>query len=100
MPSALLGRKSLDLLRTEAGDTEHGLKRVLGPFHLISLGIGAIIGAGIFVFTGSAAANYAGPALVLSFVVAGIGSALAGVLFAGVGPPIPTSGGAHNLRFA
>ena len=100
MPSALLGRKSLDLLRTEAGDTEHGLKRVLGPFHLISLGIGAIIGAGIFVFTGSAAANYAGPALVLSFVVAGIGSALAGLCYAEFAALIPIAGSAYTYGYA
>ncbi len=100
MPSTLLGRKSLDLLRAEASDTEHGLKRALGPFHLISLGIGAIIGAGIFVFTGSAAANYAGPALVLSFVIAGIGSALAGLCYAEFAALIPIAGSAYTYGYA
>ena len=53
---------------------DNDLKRALGPIHLIALGIGAIIGAGIFVLTGSAAAQYSGPAIVLSFVLAGVAS--------------------------
>ena len=66
----LLKCKPLDMLMQEASDTgEHSLKRALGPLNLITLGIGAIIGAGIFVLTGSAAAQYAGPAIVLSFVL-------------------------------
>ena len=69
----VLKRKPLDMLMREASETgEHSLKRALGPVNLITLGIGAIIGAGIFVLTGSAAAQYAGPAIVLSFVLAGI----------------------------
>ena len=68
----LLKCKPLDMLMHEASETgEHSLKRALGPVNLITLGIGAIIGAGIFVLTGSAAAQYAGPAIVLSFVLAG-----------------------------
>ena len=58
----------------ESGESANGLKRTLGKFNLITLGIGAIIGAGIFVLTGQAAANYAGPAVSLSFVVAGFGT--------------------------
>ena len=70
--SNLLKCKPLDMLTQEASETgEHSLKRALGPVNLITLGIGAIIGAGIFVLTGSAAAKYAGPAIVLSFVLAG-----------------------------
>src|SRR4051812_46722223 len=68
----LLATKPLDMLMSEAGETgEHSLKRALGPINLITLGIGAIIGAGIFVLTGAAAAQYAGPAIVLSYVLAG-----------------------------
>ena len=74
MSSNLLKCKPLDMLTQEAAETgEHSLKRALGPVNLITLGIGAIIGAGIFVLTGSAAAQYAGPAIVLSFVLAGAG---------------------------
>ena len=70
---SLLRTKPLDMLMAEAAESgEHSLKRALGPLNLITLGIGAIIGAGIFVLTGSAAAQYAGPAIVLSFVLAGI----------------------------
>ena len=73
--SRLLVTKPLDVLLNEAQETgEHSLKRALGPVNLITLGIGAIIGAGIFVLTGAAAANYAGPAIMLSFVLAGLRS--------------------------
>ena len=69
--SNLLRTKSLDTLMSEASETgEHCLKRALGPINLITLGIGAIIGAGIFVLTGQAAAQYAGPAIMLSYVLA------------------------------
>ncbi len=68
MGNALFATKSLDVLMREAGDTsEHSLKRALGPVNLVTLGIGAVIGAGIFVLTGSAAALYAGPAIILSY---------------------------------
>lgn len=63
----LLRTKSLDVIMAEAEEGEHTLRRALGPINLVSLGIGAIIGAGIFVLTGAAAAKYAGPAIVLSF---------------------------------
>src|SRR6187397_2129088 len=72
MSSHLLRTKSIELLRAEASATgEHSLKRVLGPINLVTLGIGAIIGTGIFVLTGEAAAQHAGPAIVLSMLVAG-----------------------------
>ena len=67
MGNPLFATKSIDSLLKEAGDTgEHSLKRALGPVNLVTLGIGAIIGAGIFVLTGSAASLYAGPAIMLS----------------------------------
>jgi len=76
--SRFLATKPLDLLLNEAAESgEHSLKRALGPVNLITLGIGAIIGAGIFVLTGQAAAQHAGPAIVLSFVLAGIACAFA-----------------------
>ena len=68
MGNPLFATKSLDTLMKEASDTgEHSLKRALGPVNLVTLGIGAIIGAGIFVLTGSAASLYAGPAIMLSW---------------------------------
>ncbi|MGR4063833.1 MAG: amino acid permease, partial [Vulcanimicrobiaceae bacterium] len=70
--------KPLELILAESGEQHgHGLKRSLGPWHLVAMGIGAIIGTGIFVLTGVAAATRAGPSLTLSFVVAGVVSALA-----------------------
>ena len=76
----LFATKPIDTLLKEAGDTgEHSLKRALGPVNLITLGIGAVIGAGIFVLTGSAAALFAGPAIILSYVLAGVGCVFAGV---------------------
>ena len=83
--SQLFATKSMEQLRAEAAETgEHSLKRVLGPVNLITLGIGAIIGTGIFVLTGQAAAAYAGPAIVLSMVLAGVASASGGPLLRGV----------------
>ena len=78
----------------------HKLKRVLGPWGLISLGIGVIIGAGIFVLSGQAAANYAGPAIVLSFVLSAIGCALAGLCYAEFASMIPISGSAYTYAYA
>ena len=69
----------MDNLMSEADDSEKGLKRTLNAWALIALGIGAIIGAGLFVRTAAAAANNAGPSVTLGFVVAGIGCALAGL---------------------
>ena len=81
----LLATKPLDMILTECAETgEHTLKRALGPLNLITLGIGAIIGAGIFVLTGSAAAQYAGPAIVLSFIWPASGCVFAGPLLRGV----------------
>ena len=74
----LFATKSIARLTADAEDKEHALRRTLGPFQLIALGIGAIIGAGLFSLTGIAAAEHAGPAVVLSFVLAAIGCAFAG----------------------
>ena len=89
------------MLMHEASETgEHGLKRALGPVNLITLGIGAIIGAGIFVLTGSAAAQYAGPAIVLSFILAGIGCVFAGLCYSEFASLIPIAGSAYTYGYA
>jgi APA family basic amino acid/polyamine antiporter len=79
---------------------EHGLRRVLGPVALTSLGVGAIIGAGIFVLTGLAANQYAGPALVLSFVVAGLGCTFAALCYAEFAAMVPVAGSAYAYAYA
>jgi basic amino acid/polyamine antiporter, APA family len=97
----LLKCKPLNVLMTEASETgEHSLKRALGPVNLITLGIGAIIGAGIFVLTGSAAAKYAGPAIVLSFVLSGIACVFAGLCYAEFASLIPIAGSAYTYGYA
>jgi basic amino acid/polyamine antiporter, APA family len=96
----LLKRKSISRIMLEADDEHHGLKRVLGPLDLVSLGIGIIIGAGIFVVTGQAAAVYAGPAISLSFVLSGFGCALAGLCYAELASMIPVSGSAYTYAYA
>jgi basic amino acid/polyamine antiporter, APA family len=99
MASRLFATKSIDTLRADAaGDS--GLKRALGGMDLMLLGIGAIIGTGIFVLTGHAAADYAGPAVVLSFVVAGIASGFAGLCYAEMASMIPVAGSAYTYSYA
>ena len=89
--------KSIDQVQTEF---EHGeLKRSLGPIHLVLFGIGCIIGAGIFVRTGTAAAQYAGPAVMLSFVIAGIVCAFAGLCYAELASMLPVSGSAYTYSY-
>src|SRR6266404_7674280 len=101
MGNPLFATKSLDTLMKEAGDTgEHSLKRALGPVNLVTLGIGAIIGAGIFVLTGSAASLYAGPAIMLSYVLAGIGCVFAGLCYAEFASMIPIAGSAYTYGYA
>src|SRR5690606_36431063 len=78
---------------------EAGLKRVLTARHLLLLGIGAIIGAGIFVMTGQAAANHAGPAIMLSFVLSGLACAFAGLCYAEFSAMIPVSGSAYSYTY-
>ncbi|HZV77107.1 MAG TPA: amino acid permease [Candidatus Babeliales bacterium] len=92
--------KPLARILAEGSDESHGLKRSLGPWALTAMGIGAIIGTGIFVLTGVASATRAGPALTLSFVVAGIVSALAALCYAEVSSKIPISGSAYTYTYA
>src|ERR1039457_2914382 len=99
--SSILIRKPLNMLMEEAQqEGEYTLKRALSSLNLIALGIGAIIGAGIFVLTGSAAAQYAGPAIVLSFVLAGVGCVFAGLCYAEFASLIPIAGSAYTYGYA
>ena len=95
----LLATKSVDRLRADS-EHSHGLKRTLTATDLVMLGIGAIIGTGIFVLTGHAAAANAGPAVVLSFVVAGIASCFAGLCYAEMASMIPVAGSAYTYSYA
>jgi APA family basic amino acid/polyamine antiporter len=92
-------RKPVHVLLADT-EGEHGLRRVLGPVALTALGVGCIIGAGIFVLTGLAANHYAGPALVLSFVIAGIGCTLAGLCYAEFAAMVPVAGSAYTYAYA
>src|SRR5436305_3237573 len=97
----LLAKKPLNLIMSEAHETgEHSLKRALGPGNLISLGIGAIIGTGIFVLTGAASAQYAGPAIVFSFMLAAVGCVFAGLCYAEFASLIPIAGSAYTYGYA
>jgi len=96
----LFRRKPTDRLLAEAAPHEGGLKRVLGALDLTLLGIGAIVGAGIFVLSGVAAARYAGPAITLSFVVAGFACAMAALCYAEFAAMIPVAGSAYSYAYA
>src|SRR4029453_19407114 len=99
MASQLFARKPLSLLLDEMAG-EHRLRRVLGPVQLTSLGVGAVIGTGIFVLTGVAAHDRSGPALILSFVVAGFACALAGLCYAEFASMAPVAGSAYTYAYA
>src|SRR5438034_5823808 len=97
----LLATKPLKVLMAEAEDTgAHCLKRTLGPVNLVMLGIGGIIGAGLFVRTAAAIADRAGPSVVLAFVVAGVGCAFAGLCYAEFASMIPVAGSAYTYSYA
>jgi basic amino acid/polyamine antiporter, APA family len=100
MAKGILRTKSIQDLMDEANNKQHGLKKTLSAMNLTTLGIGAIIGAGIFVLTGQAAAQYAGPAIVLSFVVSAIACVLAGFCYAEFASMIPISGSAYTYSYA
>lgn len=93
-------RKPLSQLLSAASDSEKGLKRTLSAYNLIALGIGAIIGAGLFVRTAAAAAEAAGPGVTLSFLVAAIGCAFAGLCYAEFASMIPVAGSAYTYSYA
>jgi len=100
MAKNLFITKSLADLLQEAHDNKAGLKRTLTGLNLTTLGIGAIIGAGIFVLTGQAAAQYAGPGIVISFIISGIACAFAGLCYAEFASMIPISGSAYTYSYA
>lgn len=91
-------RKSVDQVQREAAN--HHLKRTLGAFHLILLGIGCTIGAGIYVMTGNAAANFAGPGVMLSFIVAGTACGFAALSYAELASTMPVAGSAYTYSYA
>src|SRR5712672_934541 len=99
MKHQLFATKSLSLLLEEMAG-ENRLRRVLGPVQLTSLGVGAIIGAGIFVATGAAARNVAGPALMLSYVVAGMTCVFAALCYAEFASMVPVAGSAYTYAYA
>jgi APA family basic amino acid/polyamine antiporter len=96
----LVAKKSIDQLCREAASDTSGLRRVLGPWHLLFMGVGAIVGAGIFVITGHAAAQYAGPAVTLSFVLAGLTCSFAGLCYAEFASLIPIAGSAYTYAYS
>src|SRR5262245_55336459 len=95
----LFARKSIEVLLVEM-EGDDRLRRALGPMSLTSLGVGAIIGAGIFALTGRAAAQDAGPAIIISFIVAGIGCALAAMCYAELAAMVPVAGSAYTYAYA
>jgi APA family basic amino acid/polyamine antiporter len=101
-PRGFLGRiflrKTVAQVQRETQTSE--LKRTLGPWNLVFLGIGCIIGAGIFVRTGNAAALHAGPAVLISYVIAGIVCAFAGLCYAELSSTLPVSGSAYTYSYA
>ena len=98
--SELMRTKSLERLNSDAEAGEHTLQRTLGPWSLIALGIGAVIGAGLFSLTGIAAAEHAGPAVVLSFAIAALGCAFAGMCYSELAGMIPVAGSAYTYAYA
>src|SRR5262245_42524079 len=97
---SLFATKSVDKLLAESEGGAHTLKRTLGPMSLIALGIGAIIGAGLFVRTAAAIAERSGPSVTLAFIVAGIGCAFAGLCYAEFASMIPIAGSAYTYSYA
>lgn len=93
-------RKPMALLLAEASESEKGLKRTLTAWSLVALGIGAIIGAGLFVRTATAAAQNAGPSVTIGFIVAAVGCALAGLCYAELSSSIPIAGSAYTYTYA
>ncbi len=100
MRSRIFKVKPVQQILSESSDTEHGFKKTLTATNLTTLGIGAIVGAGIFVLTGQAAAQYAGPAIVISFIISGFACAFAGLCYAEFAAMIPISGSAYTYAYA
>ena len=96
----LMSRKSVDDIIKSSEDHPHKLAKTLGPYSITAMGIGAIIGAGIFVLTGTAAAQYAGPAIMLSFVLGGVACAFVGLCYAELAAMLPVSGSTYSYTYA
>jgi APA family basic amino acid/polyamine antiporter len=99
MGNTLFSTKSINELLAEAADNSHGFKKALSALNLTTLGVGGIIGAGIFVLTGQAAAQYAGPGIVISFIISGIACAFAGLCYAEFAAMIPIAGSAYTYSY-
>src|SRR5215468_3862900 len=97
---SLFATKPLSRIMEESEGGAHTLKRTLGAFNLVALGIGAIIGAGLFSLTGVAAADHAGPAIVLSFALAAFGCVFAGMCYSEFATMIPIAGSAYTYAYA
>jgi basic amino acid/polyamine antiporter, APA family len=100
MPRRLLITKSITQIFSEAEENKHGLKKTLTALNLTALGVGGVIGAGIFVLTGNVAAVHAGPALVLSLILSAFGCALAGLCYAEFASMLPIAGSAYTYAYA
>ena len=96
----LFRTKPIDQLIAEADDSEHGMQKVLTATNLVLLGIGCVIGTGIFVLTGTAAAMHAGPAITLSFLLSGVGCVFAGLCYAEFASLLPVAGSAYTYSYA
>jgi APA family basic amino acid/polyamine antiporter len=96
----VMTRKSLAAIIASGEHAEHGLAKALGPFSITAMGIGAIIGAGIFVLTGTGAARYAGPAIMLSFVIGGIACVFVGLCYAELAALLPVAGSTYSYTYA
>lgn len=96
----LFKTKSIQQLHAEAFDNSHGLRRALSANNLVALGVGSIVGAGIFVLTGQVAAEYAGPAILISFLISGVACGIAGLCYAEFASMIPVTGSAYTYAYA
>lgn len=99
MIERLLKKKDIATTLSESDDQQNGLKRRLSAINLVALGIGAIVGTGIFVITGTAAANYAGPALTISFLISALGCIMAGLCYAEFAAMIPVAGSVYSYSY-
>lgn len=99
MKDRLFKKKDISSILNESNSSNDGLKRSLNATNLITLGIGAIVGTGIFVITGQAAAMYAGPALTISFIISALGCVMAGLCYAEFAAMIPVSGGVYSYSY-
>jgi APA family basic amino acid/polyamine antiporter len=99
MAKKIFAKKDLHVMMAETADNEKGLQRTLSAGNLVALGIGAIIGAGLFVRTAAAAGQAAGPAVTISFIIAAVGCAFAGLCYAEFAAMIPISGSAYAYSY-